>query len=141
MRQLKNNRQLVLMLLVLVIALTGCGGQSAPAEVQPVANLAVNLDIETVNELYQRDDVFILDVREDFEYDAGHIPTAELVPLGTIPTNLDAIPRDKTVIAVCRSGNRSNQATQFLREQGFDNVHNMLGGMNNWQQAGYEVAQ
>ena len=94
-----------------------------------------------MEELYQRDDVIILDVREDFAYKAGHIPGATLVPLGQIPNRLDEIPTDKTVIAVCRSGNRSNQATNFLRQQGFENVHNMTGGMNAWGQAGYEIEQ
>ncbi len=142
MHQTKKFWQLLLILLVLVTALVGCGGQAAPAvEVQEVVNLPVDLEIETVNNLRQRDDVYLLDVREDFEYAEGHIPNTTLVSLGTIPDSLDEIPRDKTVIVVCRSGNRSNQATQFLREQGFDNVHNMLGGMNAWQQAGYDVAQ
>ena len=73
MNQTKNKHQLMLVLLVLVTALVGCSSQAAPAaEVQEIANLPVNLEIETVNELRQRDDVFILDVREDFEYDAGH---------------------------------------------------------------------
>jgi rhodanese-related sulfurtransferase len=144
MNHTKNNRQLLLILLVVVMALAGCSGQAAPAapvEVPEVANLPVDLEIETVNNLRQQDGVYLLDVREDFEYAEGHIPNTTLVPLTTIPDNLDKIPRDKTVIVVCRSGNRSNQATQFLREQGFDNVHNMLGGMNAWQQAGYEVVK
>ena len=81
----------------------------------------------------------LIDVREDSEYAEGHIPGATLIPLGQIPDRLDEIPTDKTVVAVCRSGNRSGQATDYLREQGFDNVHNMEGGMNAWSQAGYEI--
>ena len=133
--------QLLPILFALIIALAGCGGQAAAPAVEEAAvlDLAVNLDPAAVEELYQRDDVIILDVREDHEYQAGHIPGATLVPLGQIPSRLDDIPKDKTVIAVCRSGNRSNQATNFLRQQGFDNVHNMTGGMNAWSQAGYKV--
>jgi rhodanese-related sulfurtransferase len=134
-------------LLTSILALAGCGGPAAaPAEVaQPVAqaeqpqSLPVDLDIAAVEQLRLRDDVVVIDVREDFEFQEDHIPQAVLMPLGTIPNRLDDIPRDKLVIAVCRSGNRSNQATQFLRQQGFDNVHNMTGGMNAWSQAGYEV--
>jgi len=45
------------------------------------------------------------------------------------------------VIVTCRSGNRSGQATDFLRQNGFDNVHNMQGGIVAWEQAGYEVSR
>ena len=134
--------------IALSVALGGCGVQAgAPAAGQAVAavsnlklkNLPANVDAATVEELRQRDDVVILDVREDFEYNGGHIPGATLVPLGQIPNRLNEIPKDKTVIAVCRSGNRSLQATNFLRQQGFENVHNMAGGMKAWTRAGYQI--
>jgi len=52
---------------------------------------------------------------------------------------MSEIPTDKTVILTCRSGNRSGQATDFLRENGYDNVHNMAGGINDWKSAGLDV--
>lgn len=133
-----------ILLLVLIIALAGCGGapaaQPAPAQAAiEVSNLPVDLNAQTVDSLRSRDDVVVLDVREDYEYAEGHIPGAVLVPLGQIPNRLAEIPKDKTVLVVCRSGNRSNQATQFLRQQGFDNVHNMTGGMIDWAASGYQV--
>jgi phage shock protein E len=139
--------QMLPFLLVLLIALAGCGNQADAPAAPPAAevadsaalNLSVNVDPNTVEELRHRDDVVVIDVREDYEYNDGHIPGATLVPLGQVPNRLDEIPQDKTVIAVCRSGNRSSQATNFLRQQGFDNVHNMTGGMNAWAQAGYEI--
>jgi rhodanese-related sulfurtransferase len=139
--------QMLPFLLVLLMALAGCGGQAAAPAAPPAAeladpaalNLSVNVDPNTVEELRHRDDVVVIDVRDDYEYNDGHIPGATLVPLGQIPNRVDEIPKDKTVIAVCRSGNRSSQATNFLRQQGFDNVHNMTGGMNAWTQAGYEI--
>jgi rhodanese-related sulfurtransferase len=81
----------------------------------------------------------VLDVREPGEYAAGHIPGALLIPLGELPDRLHEVPEEGPVVVVCRSGNRSGQALRFLRQQGFDNVHNMLGGMLAWQRAGYEV--
>lgn len=140
--------QILPLFLALIVALGGCGVQAeAPAGDQAVAavsdvrleNLPVNVDAATVEQLRQRDDVVILDVREDSEFNDGHIPGATLVPLGQIPNRLAEIPKDKTVIAVCRSGNRSNQAANFLRQQGFENVHNMTGGMNAWSKAGYQI--
>ena len=145
MSQLKYNRQVLPLLLMLVLTLVGCGSQantSAPATdgvSSEALNLPVQVDAATVDNVRGRDDVVLIDVREDSEYAEGHIPGAVLIPLGQIPDRLDEIPQDKTVIAVCRSGNRSGQATNFLRQQGFDNVHNMQGGMLAWDQAGYEI--
>ena len=106
-----------------------------------VTQLGPNVDVATVNALQGRDDVVILDVREQSEYDAGHIPGVTLIPLKDVPNRLNEIPKDKPVIVTCRSGNRSGQATDFLRQQGYTNVHNMTGGINAWQQAGYKVEQ
>ncbi len=80
-------------------------------------------------------------MREDWEFAEGHIPDALWIPLGEIPQRVNEIPKDKTVVAVCRSGNRSSRATAFLRQNGFDNVHNMLGGMIAWEKSGYEIAK
>ena len=143
----KMTWQILPLLVASVVALAGCGGQVAAPAAQPAVevsdlrleNLPVEVDAATVDKLRQGDDVVIIDVREDWEYNDGHIPGATLVPLGQIPDRLAEIPQDKTVVAVCRSGNRSSQATDFLRQQGFENVHNMVGGMNAWSQAGYQI--
>ena len=132
----------------IIFVLAACGGQSAQAPAAPAQieagtelDLPVNINPQTVEEIRNRDDVVLIDVREDWEYAEGHIPNATLIPLGEISNRLAEIPKDKTVVAVCRSGNRSGQATDFLRKQGFDNVHNMQGGMNAWNQAGYKIEQ
>ena len=133
---------LFVLMLAAVLAVAGCGGNQAAQQAAPdqaavnPQELPVDIDTTTVDSLRGRDDVVILDVREDWEYAEGHIPGAVLLPLGSIPDRLSEIPQDKTVVAVCRSGNRSGQATQFLRQQGFDNVHNMEGGMIAWGEAG-----
>jgi phage shock protein E len=132
---------LFLLLLVFVLALTACANSTpapAPNAVDP-KNLPVDVDAATVESLRQRPDVMLIDVREPGEYQAGHIPGAVLWPLGDLPKHLDEVPKDKTVIAVCHSGNRSSKATDFLRQTGFDNVYNMQGGMISWEKAGYEV--
>jgi phage shock protein E len=141
------NRILVLLaiLVIMALALTACGAgpaAQAPAPVATqvdVAQLGPNVDVATVKGLLGRDDVVILDVREQSEYDAGHIPGVTLIPLKDVPNRLSEIPKDKPVIVTCRSGNRSGQATDFLLQQGYTNVHNMTGGINAWQQAGYAV--
>lgn len=135
-----------LFLLVMLVAMLGfaaCGGSSAPAadgEAISLADLPTNIDVKTVDQLRDRDDVFLLDVREDWEYAAGHIPGTTLIPLGQLQSRLAELPTDKTIVAVCRSGNRSGQATQLLQQSGFT-VHNMQGGMNAWEQARLSVEQ
>ena len=154
-----NIRKLIVALLAILI-LAGCSAPaSAPAAAQPaaaqpaaqpaapeaktidVASLPRDVDVQTTAALREQPDVMILDVREQDEWDAGHIPGAVFMPMGQVPDRLSEIPKDKTVIVQCRSGNRSSQVTDFLAQQGFTNVHNMAGGLNAWQSAGLPVEQ
>lgn len=80
----------------------------------------------------QNDDVLIIDVRTPTEYEAGHIPGALLIPLNSLPDQINQIPKDKKVYIVCRSSHRSTQAVKFLISQGFTNVFNVLTGMVGW---------
>jgi rhodanese-related sulfurtransferase len=79
----------------------------------------------------------IVDVREPDEWANGHIGHASLVPLATVPGNLEAFDAEPTYV-VCRSGGRSGQACDFLRNQGRAAV-NVTGGMIAWTAAGFEV--
>ena len=132
----------ILALGLIGLFLAGCGGASTATVAQEeidVASLPDAVDAETVSAIKERDDVLVLDVREQWEYDAGHIPGVTLLPMGEVPGRMSEIPTDQTVIVTCRSGNRSGQVTQFLREQGFTNVHNMEGGILAWEAAGLPV--
>jgi phage shock protein E len=132
---------------ILAVALTACGASQAAPTPAPapaatradITQLGPNVDVATVRALQGRDDIVILDVREQSEYDAGHIASVKLIPIGTVANRLNEIPKDKPVIVTCHSGNRSGQVTEYLRSQGYTNVHNMTGGLNAWQQAGYPV--
>jgi len=138
-------RMLLVMLLITAVSLAACGGTNtavstptAPDANAPL-NLAPSINVDIVAQVKDRADVFVIDVREQSEYDEAHIPGVTLIPLGTVPDNLDKIPTDKTVIVTCHSGNRSGQAVDFLRAHGFTNVHNMEGGIAAWEAAGYPV--
>ena len=61
--------------------------------------------------------------------------------MGEVASRLTELPRDKEIIVTCRTGNRSSQIADLLREQGFTNVHNMTGGIVAWEEAGYAVEQ
>ncbi len=80
----------------------------------------------------------LVDVRDIDEWLAGHVNGAVHVPLVELPRRLDELPRESDIICICRSGNRSGQATAFLIEQGF-RARNMVGGMKAWAAAGLPV--
>jgi rhodanese-related sulfurtransferase len=80
----------------------------------------------------------IVDVREPHEWETGHIGHAVLVPLGAVVDNVDAFGGSPTYV-VCRSGNRSGRACEFLMSQGLD-VVNVAGGMLAWADAGFDIA-
>lgn len=141
-----NSRILWILSLMLVLSLAACGGTAvsgnpvAPVDVpEGELNLAQTVNVQTVASVMDRDDVVLIDVREQVEYDAGHIPGVTLIPLGEVASRMSEIPTDKTVIITCRSGNRSGQAVDFLRANGFTNVHNMSGGILDWERAGFPV--
>ena len=77
----------------------------------------------------------VLDVREDAEWDAGHIDGALHIPLGQIPQRIAELPADTELHVVCRGGGRSARAAAWLQENGFDAV-NVAGGMGAWAEAG-----
>jgi rhodanese-related sulfurtransferase len=81
-------------------------------------------------------DAFVLDVREDDEWVAGHVPGALHVPMMEIPARADEVPTDRDVVVVCRMGQRSAQVVAYLRQSGFENVINLDGGMASWDAAG-----
>lgn len=128
--------------LFIVLLLAACGGGEAETAVSVDINaLPDTVDVSTVAAIKDQEGVWVLDVREQSEYDEGHIPGVTLIPMGEVPNRLSEIPTDQQVIVTCRSGNRSGQITEYLREQGFTNVHNMEGGILAWQAAGFEVEE
>jgi phage shock protein E len=130
---------LIALLLLLLVACGGTAVDNKTASKIDVANLPNTVNVQTVAAVMDDDNVVLLDVREQWEYDEGHIPGVVLIPMGEVANRLSEIPTDKTVILTCRSGNRSDQIATYLRQQGFDNVHNMSGGILAWQAAGLAV--
>jgi rhodanese-related sulfurtransferase len=81
------------------------------------------------------DDAWLLDVREDDEWAAGHAPDAVHIPLGQLGARTAEIPQDEIVYVICRSGARSGRATEALAGAGWQAV-NVGGGMQGWAAAG-----
>ena len=110
-------KRILPMLISLLLVLTGCGGNTSDGYQQ--------ISQEEAKEMMDTQEVIILDVREQDEYDSGHIPGAVLLPVGTIDedTAAEAIPeKDSTVLVYCRSGNRSKTAASALAERGDTNI-------------------
>lgn len=74
----------------------------------------------------------VVDVREPFEFSGGHIARAKNIPLGKIDERMAQLPKDKDVVFVCRSGNRSMAAARKARQAGITSVYNLSGGMSRW---------
>lgn len=85
----------------------------------------------------------IVDVRELDEYVGllGHIPAAELAPLGTLETASKAWKPEEPLVMVCRSGNRSGRACSWLLSQGFTRVINLKGGMEKYTECGLPISR
>jgi rhodanese-related sulfurtransferase len=83
---------------------------------------------------------WLLDVREQDEWDRGHAPQAHLVPMGEIMDRIDELPNDTQILVICHSGYRSWQVTKALVSAGYDAV-NVAGGMDAWQSAGGVVVE
>lgn len=87
------------------------------------------------------DDALVLDVREDKEYAAGHIPKAKHIPLGSLNARLKELEkyRKKPILVTCRSGQRSARACGILKKAGFETVFNQAGGIIAWERANLPV--
>jgi molybdopterin/thiamine biosynthesis adenylyltransferase/rhodanese-related sulfurtransferase len=98
------------------------------------------VDPSEVHELLD-DGVALLDVRENDEWDAGHLPGATHVARGYLESRIDgAVPdRDQRVIVYCASGTRSALAAKTLSDLGYGQVESMTGGITLWKDRGYEV--
>jgi rhodanese-related sulfurtransferase len=94
--------------------------------------------VQQAAEMQGSDDVgaLIIDVREPNEYSQIRARGAVLLPLGRLNSRVRDLPRDRELLLMCRTGGRSQNATQFLQAQGFGNVTNVSGGIVAWHAAG-----
>jgi rhodanese-related sulfurtransferase len=129
----------VIVVAVLILQGTGTGTTSAQVAGVPAAaasTTSLPAEISVAEAAAKRDaGAFILDVREPNEWADYHIPGATLIPLGQLSTRVNEVPRDKEVVVVCHSGNRSAKGRDVLAQAGFTNVTSMAGGLLAWMDA------
>ena len=96
-----------------------------------------DIDPKELNE--KKDQVVMIDVRQPEEYqgDLGHIPKSTLIALDMLPDFIQQLPKNKTIVFVCRSGGRSARAAAYALDVGFKDVYNLKGGMILWNELGY----
>jgi rhodanese-related sulfurtransferase len=100
--------------------------------------LASTISVGEAYDLYQKG-AFVLDVRTLEEWDEFHAPDSTLIPLDQLPSRLNEVPRDRQIVVVCRSGNRSQQGRDLLLNAGFAQVTSMAGGLNEWRANGFPI--
>ncbi len=119
----------------MMIAISGCIDTAK----QPEKAQYVDVSVQQAKEMIDRGEVFIMDVRTQEEYDAGHIKGSTLIPVQVLDKRLNELPRDRKILIYCRSGHRSIQASEILVNNGFKEIYNMKGGITEWINAGYET--
>lgn len=131
---------MLVIMLALVISLTSCASTPPPLASAPTS---LTFENATVNEAQQliieEDDITILDVRTQQEYDFGHIPNATLIPVDELGDRLGELDETKAILVYCRTGVRSVQASLTLTDNGFSTVYNLEGGIVAWGKAGAPI--
>jgi rhodanese-related sulfurtransferase len=117
----------VAIIVIVLIALSGQGNQG----------LAREVNTDQAYQMYQSG-VFVVDVRTQEEWDEYHAPNTTLIPLDQLQSRLAEIPKDREILVVCRSGNRSQQGRDILLSAGY-NATSMTGGLKEWYAKGYPI--
>jgi rhodanese-related sulfurtransferase len=94
--------------------------------------------VDVTDARHRADSALLLDVREDDEWGAGHAPEATHVAMSRLGDHVGELPRDREIVVICRSGNRSAAVTNALNDAGFTAL-NVDGGMQAWAAAGFPV--
>lgn len=107
--------------------------KSHPEETQPETKHPHVIKNDELLEKINQGNAKVLDVREPAEYSFGRIPNAQAIPYGELENRLDELNPDDDIHVVCRTGRRSDLASQLLAEKGFKHVKNVVPGMSEWE--------
>ena len=125
---------------IMLVGLVAVSGLSLlwPLLVRPSGNSVGPVE---ATQLINREDAYILDVREADEYASGHLPEAKNIPTSKLAERIGELEKfkDKPIIVCCASGIRSNKACGELKKNGFEKLFNLSGGVDAWVGAGYPV--
>ncbi len=125
--------------LILIAALSG--GMLIWPTLAKLVSGALEISVQQMVQLINRNEAVVLDVREPAEFSAGHIARARSVPLGKLAERIGELEKfkNRTLVVCCASGHRSSAACALLKKSGFTQVAQLKGGFAAWQQAGMPV--
>jgi hydroxyacylglutathione hydrolase len=117
------------------------GGMNAWMDAGKAMESLPQMDVFTLHDRLSRNGLQVLDVREDDEYDEGHIEVAKNLSFKRIPTQLDSIAlnKEKPLAITCATGKRSSTAASLLLREGYKEIYNVTGGMAAWESAGFDT--
>jgi rhodanese-related sulfurtransferase len=96
-------------------------------------SLPAEISVSDLKRMHDDDEPFLLlDVREDDEIATASLDFAKHVPMASVPARLDELPKNKPIVVMCHGGTRSGRVAKYLRENGFENVSNLAGGIDDW---------
>lgn len=103
------------------------------------STLFKNISPAELKEMMEKEKPVVVDVRESWEYKGGHLPGARSLPLSTFQNQYDKLDKERTIVVVCQSGNRSKTASRFLAKAGYKKLFHLKGGTSGWANNGYSV--
>lgn len=124
---------MVAIVALIVYLIVSAGGSSGGSN-----SLASSVSTDEAYKMYQQSSTFTVDVRTQEEWDEYHAPNTTLIPLDQLQNRLSEVPKDKEILVVCRSGNRSQQGRDILLSAGY-NATSMAGGLKEWYAKGYPI--
>ena len=104
----------------------------------PLVNPEIEVTPQRTKELLDAGEALVVDVREPYERDAGHIEGSRHIELERLSSEAESLPKDQTIVFHCRLGARSAMAAQAFKAAGFD-AWSMAGGLERWHEEGLPV--
>jgi rhodanese-related sulfurtransferase len=135
-RQEKKKLQVGLIVLLVAVVAIGAILLNSGLSSASASGLPATISTQRGHELYQ-EGAFVLDVREQYEWDDFHVPNTTLIPLGQLAARVTEVPKDAKIVVICNSGNRSDEGRDILLAAGFTDVTSMDGGVQAWRSLGY----
>ena len=121
----------IVVIFIVSLLLIGCNSSGTSNSNQ--ANNYKDISADQLSSMMETNkNLLVVDVREQAEYDQGHISGALLLPTSEIESRVKELPKDKTIALVCASGARSSQAAAYLISLGYQDVYNLSGGLSSW---------